>query len=173
MHKESWSVLAPARRTSVHPRCASTATTDMLRTLARLTGTTGLVTSPADFLSGLARGSTASTADQAFTVVPVFMGARDTDLAMLAADLPTSAADPLVVASAVAMQAVVAMEVTSMAGGASMAEAVPTVAGADKFYSLADSKRGPHSRYLKIQNGRQHESPAVSFSELNVCPGVS
>jgi len=112
-------------------------------------------------------------ADQAFTVAPVFMAARDTDLAMLAADLPTSAADPLVVASAVDTQAGVAQEVTFTAEGASMAEAVPTVAGADKFRSAADSKRSPHPRYLKIQNGRQHESPAVSFSSLYVCPGVS
>ncbi len=122
---------------------------DMLRTRARLTDTTGLVTFPGASLSGLARGSTASTAAQDFTVIPDFMAAQVSGPASLVADLLTSDADPLGVASAVATQAVVTQEVPSTAEGASMAEAVPTVADADKFHALGDSKRSPHLHKLK------------------------
>src|SRR3981081_3339168 len=123
----------------------------MLRTRARLTVTTGLVTSRAVFLSAPVRGSTASTAAQVSMAALSFTVAATSTIE----DMATSDADAIGVASAVVMKAAMAkeetsvvgtiaavtMEETSTAGVASMAEAVPTVAGAGKFHFLAGSER--------------------------------
>src|SRR6267378_6767439 len=155
MRKESWSALESGQSTLVHPRCASTATTDMLRTRAPLTATTGLVTSRAVFLSAPVRGSTASTAAQVSMAAPSFTVAATSTIE----DMATSDADAIGMASAVVINAAIAKEETSVvgtiaaltkgetstAGVASMAEAVPTVAGAGKFHFLAGSERA-HTR---------------------------
>src|SRR6267378_854831 len=141
MRKESWSALESGRLTLVHPRCANTATTDMLRTRAPLTATTGLVTSRAVFLSAPVRGSTASTAAQVSMAAPSFTVAATSTIE----DMATSGADAIVMTSAAATNAAIAMEETSAAAVASMAEAVPTVAGAGKLHFMAGSERA-HTR---------------------------
>src|SRR3977135_2444688 len=169
MRKESWSALESGQSTLVHPRCASTATTDMLRTRALLTATTGLVTSRAVFLPAPVRGSTAFMAARASTAALVFPVAATSP----AEDMATSDADAIVMTSAAATNAAIAKEETSVVGtntavakgeisvvGTNMAvtmeetstvavafmpEAVPTVAGAGKFHFLAGSERA-HTR---------------------------
>src|SRR5882762_341275 len=165
MRKESWSALESGQSTLVHPRCASTATTDTLRTRARLTATTGLVTSRVVFLSAPVRGSAAFMAARASTAALSFTVAETSTIE----DMATSDADAIVMVSAVVMNAAIAKEETSVvdtiaavtkgetsvvgtiaavtreetstAGVASMAEAVPTVAGASKLHFLAGSER--------------------------------
>jgi hypothetical protein len=132
---------------------------DIILTRARLTATTGLVTSPAEFLLALAHGSMdfmdarASTAARGFTVVAISM----------VAGIATSDAGTMVMGSAVAMSEAVAIEEdfeagtsaaaakaeTSTAAQASMVEAASTVAGEDKFNSAVRSKRNLHTRELE------------------------
>src|SRR5258706_7201624 len=112
MRKESWSALEPGQCTLVPPRCASTATTDMLRTRVPLTATTGLVTSRAVFLSAPVRGSTASTAAQASTAPMSFTVAETSTIE----DMATSDADAIVMTSAAATNAAIAKEETSVVG---------------------------------------------------------
>src|SRR6267142_2664155 len=112
MRKESWSALESGQYTLVHPRCASTATTDMLRTRAPLTATTGLVTSRAVFLSAPVRGSTASTAAQVSMAGLSFTVAATSTIE----DMATSDADAIGMASAAATNAAIAKEETSVVG---------------------------------------------------------
>ncbi len=108
--------------TSVRLPIAVTATTDITRTLARLTAITALNTSMAAFLSGWVRGSTVSTAatslaivisaatmtaDSATSVaiVTFVVGVISMAAASAAGVSSTVAADPVVVASTAALRA--------------------------------------------------------------------
>ena len=141
----------------------------MLRTRARLTVTTGLVTSRAVFLSAPAHGFGDFMAAQASTAPMSFTAAETSTIE----DTATSDADAIVMTSAAATNAAIAKEETSVVGTnaavakgeisvvgtnmavtmeetstvavAFMAEAVPTVAGAGKFHFLAGSERA-HTR---------------------------
>jgi hypothetical protein len=117
---------------------------------ARLTATTGLVISPAEFLSAPARGSMVFMAGQASTVV---LGITVAAISMTAG-IATSDAGTMAMASVVATSEAVAIEENSetgtseaatneensMAAAASMVEAVSTVAGEGSFHFLAASK---------------------------------
>src|SRR5882672_6864292 len=157
MHKESWSALASARRTSVHPQCASTATMDIIRTRARLTATTGRVTSPAVFLSAPARGSTVSTADQAstaalgFTVAATSMIAGTFEAASAGKAFTVEAASTATTNEVATQEVAFTAAEASMVGAVSMVAedstegAVPTAEDAGKFHFLAPPC-GAHSR---------------------------
>jgi hypothetical protein len=150
MHKELWLASALGRRTSARRQCARTATMDIILTRARLTATTGLVISPAEFLSAPAHGSMDFMDTRASTVALGFMVVATSMIAGIA----PSDAGTMVMASAVAMHEAVAIEEnfeegssaaatkeeTFTAAEASMEEAGSAVAGAGKFHFLADFK---------------------------------
>jgi hypothetical protein len=178
MRKELWSALALGRRTLVRPRCARTATMDTIPTRARLTATTGLVTSQAAFLSAPGRGSMdfmdarASMVALGFMVVAISMTAgiatSDADTMAMASAAATSGAVVIEENFEVGTNATATKEETPTAAEASMVESASAVAGEGKYNLPAGSERTSRPRHLKNQSGRQQRLPVVSFSSLCV-----
>ena len=111
---------------------------DIIRTRARLTATTGLVTSPAVFLSAPARGSADFLAALGFTLATT----------STIANIATSDADAMVMTSALATNAEIAKEETSEGSTnaattkeeTSMVKAASTMANAGRCHLSAGSE---------------------------------
>jgi hypothetical protein len=140
---------------------------DIILTRARLTATTGLVIFPAEFLSAPARGFMAFTDARASMAALGFMVVA---ISMIA-DIATSDAGAMVMASAAATTEAAAIEENFeagttaaatkeeafMAAEASMVQAASTVAAADKLHFQAVSKSPTHQATPPKRYGTQRE----------------